>query len=64
VRHRQLGSSDLQVSEISLGSSLTYGGGGEREQAEAYVTKAFEEETLRQIDEILGEVVAYAGAAT
>jgi aryl-alcohol dehydrogenase-like predicted oxidoreductase len=42
VRYRQLGSSDLQVSEISLGSWLTYGGGVERERAEACVTKAFE----------------------
>jgi 1-deoxyxylulose-5-phosphate synthase len=42
VRYRQLGSSDLQGSEISLGSWLTYGGGVEREQAEACVAKAFE----------------------
>jgi aryl-alcohol dehydrogenase-like predicted oxidoreductase len=42
VRYRQLGSSDLHVSEISLGSWLTYGGGVEREQAEACVAKAFE----------------------
>src|SRR5881398_1594569 len=42
VRYRQLGSSDLDVSEISLGSWLTYGGGVEREQAEACVAKAFE----------------------
>jgi len=42
VRYRQLGSSDLRVSEISLGSWLTYGGGVEREQAEACVAKAFE----------------------
>jgi len=42
VRYRQLGSSDLQVSEISLGSWLTYGGGVERERAEACVAKAFE----------------------
>lgn len=42
MRTRQLGSSDLRVSEISLGSWLTYGGGVEREQAEACVAKAFE----------------------
>jgi aryl-alcohol dehydrogenase-like predicted oxidoreductase len=42
VRFRQLGSSDLVVSEISLGSWLTYGGGVAREQAEACVATAFE----------------------
>jgi aryl-alcohol dehydrogenase-like predicted oxidoreductase len=42
VRYRRLGSSDLDVSEISLGSWLTYGGGVHREQAEACVAKAFE----------------------
>jgi aryl-alcohol dehydrogenase-like predicted oxidoreductase len=42
VRRRQLGSSELQVSEISLGSWLTYGGGVGRERAEACVAKAFE----------------------
>jgi aryl-alcohol dehydrogenase-like predicted oxidoreductase len=42
MKYRQLGSSDLQVSEISLGSWLTYSGGVEREQAEACVQKAFE----------------------
>src|SRR5919199_3728087 len=42
VRYRRLGSSDLEVSEIALGSWLTYGGGVERERAEACVERAFE----------------------
>jgi 1-deoxyxylulose-5-phosphate synthase len=43
MRYRRLGSSDLHVSEISLGSWLTYGGRGvERERAEACVSKAFD----------------------
>jgi len=42
VRYRRLGSSDLDVSEISLGSWLTYGGGVPTAQAEACVAKAFE----------------------
>jgi 1-deoxyxylulose-5-phosphate synthase len=42
VQYRQLGDSELRVSEISLGSWLTYGGGVERERAEACVAKAFE----------------------
>jgi aryl-alcohol dehydrogenase-like predicted oxidoreductase len=42
MRYRRLGSSDLDVSEIALGSWLTYGGGVERERAEACVAKAFE----------------------
>jgi aryl-alcohol dehydrogenase-like predicted oxidoreductase len=43
VRLRKLGSSDLEVSEISLGSWLTYSGGVEREQARQCVDVAFEE---------------------
>jgi 1-deoxyxylulose-5-phosphate synthase len=42
VRYRKLGNSDLSVSEVSLGSWLTYGGGVDRERAEACVRKAFE----------------------
>jgi len=42
MRYRRLGPSELEVSEISLGSWLTYGGGVPREQAEACVAKAFE----------------------
>jgi aryl-alcohol dehydrogenase-like predicted oxidoreductase len=42
VNFRKLGSSDIEVSEISLGSWLTYSGGVEREQAEACVKAAFE----------------------
>ncbi|MHB8234328.1 MAG: aldo/keto reductase family protein [Solirubrobacteraceae bacterium] len=39
---RRLGGSDLEVSEISLGSWLTYSGGVEREQARACVDAAFD----------------------
>jgi aryl-alcohol dehydrogenase-like predicted oxidoreductase len=42
MRRRKLGSSDLMVSEISLGSWMTYGGSVARERAEACVAKAFE----------------------
>lgn len=42
MKYRQLGNSDLNVSEIILGSWLTYGGGVEWQKAEACVNKAFE----------------------
>jgi aryl-alcohol dehydrogenase-like predicted oxidoreductase len=41
MRYRNLGSSDLQVSEISLGSWLTFGVGVERDRAAAVVDAAF-----------------------
>ena len=42
MRYRRLGDSDLTVSEISLGSWLTYGTSVEREQAWACVRRAFD----------------------
>ena len=42
MQYRQLGSSDLKVSEISLGSWLTYGVGVEGDKARACVDRAFE----------------------
>jgi aryl-alcohol dehydrogenase-like predicted oxidoreductase len=42
VLYRRLGSSDLNISEISLGSWLTYGGGVSNRRAEACVDKAFD----------------------
>jgi aryl-alcohol dehydrogenase-like predicted oxidoreductase len=41
MRYRKLGSSDLEVSEISLGSWLTFGVGVERDRAAAVVDAAF-----------------------
>ncbi|MCW2984054.1 MAG: hypothetical protein JWR63_1624 [Conexibacter sp.] len=41
MRYRKLGSSDLEVSEISLGSWLTYSGGVAFEQARACTDAAF-----------------------
>ena len=40
--YRRLGNSDLNVSEIALGSWLTYGGGVQRAEAEACVQRAFD----------------------
>jgi aryl-alcohol dehydrogenase-like predicted oxidoreductase len=42
MKLRQLGDSDLEVSEISLGSWLTYSGGVERDQTEACTRAAFD----------------------
>jgi len=68
MRYRKLGSSDLEVSEIALGSWLTYGGGVASAQAEACVAKAFEVginfiDTANvysggKAEEFLGEVLA------
>ena len=42
MEFRRLGDSDLEVSEISLGSWLTYGAGVERDQTEACTKAAFD----------------------
>jgi len=42
MKYRKLGNSDLKVSEISLGSWLTYGGGVDKERATACVNRAFD----------------------
>ena len=42
MEYRRLGSSDLDVSEIALGSWLTFGGGVERDRAVACVDRALE----------------------
>jgi aryl-alcohol dehydrogenase-like predicted oxidoreductase len=42
VRYRKLGDSELEVSEISLGSWLTFGAGVERDQTEACTRAAFD----------------------
>jgi 1-deoxyxylulose-5-phosphate synthase len=42
MKFRKLGWSEIEVSEISLGSWLTYSGGVEREQAQACVQAAFD----------------------
>jgi aryl-alcohol dehydrogenase-like predicted oxidoreductase len=43
MKYRKLGSSDLEVSEISLGSWLTYGVGVEADKARACLDEAFAE---------------------
>src|ERR1700722_13308770 len=68
MQYRKLGASDLSVSEISLGSWLTYGVGVEQERARACVDRAFDL-GINFIDtanvfgrgaaeEVLGEVLA------
>ena len=42
MKYRKLGASNLMVSEISLGSWLTYGVGVEAERAKACIAKAFD----------------------
>src|ERR1700761_5033087 len=42
MKYRKLGASDLEVSEISLGSWLTYGVGVEKDSAIACVNRAFD----------------------
>ena len=41
MKYRKLGNSDLEVSEISLGSWLTYGVGVEADAARACLEEAF-----------------------
>ncbi len=43
MKYRKLGSSDLEVSEISLGSWLTYGVGVEADKARACLDEAFDQ---------------------
>ena len=42
MKYRRLGDSDLNVSEICLGSWLTYGGSVERDRAESCIAAAFD----------------------
>ena len=43
MHYRTLGNSDLDISEIVLGSWLTYGVGVDRDRAKACVDRAFDE---------------------
>jgi aryl-alcohol dehydrogenase-like predicted oxidoreductase len=68
MQYRRLGSSDLEVSELALGSWMTYGGGVDDADAEACIAKAFEVginfiDTANiysdgKAEELLGEVLA------
>ena len=68
MRYRQLGDSGIEISEIGLGSWLTYGGGVARADAEACVDAAFDEGitfvdtanvySYGAAEEFLGEVLA------
>ncbi len=68
MRYRRLGDSELEVSEISLGSWLTYGGGVADDQARACVDAAFDAGinfidtsnvyALGSAESFLGEVLA------
>jgi aryl-alcohol dehydrogenase-like predicted oxidoreductase len=68
VRYRRLGDSDLEISEIGLGSWLTFGGGISRADAEGCVAAAFDEgvnflDTANvyahgAAEELLGDVLA------
>ena len=68
MHYRRLGSSDLEVSEIALGSWLTYGGSVERDQAASCVERAFElginfidtanVYAVGRAEELLGELLA------
>ncbi len=42
MQYRQLGNSDLKISEIALGSWMTFGGGVEAKRSEACVRRALE----------------------
>ncbi len=61
MRYRKLGDSEIEVSEISLGSWLTYSGGLEREQTEACTKAAFDAGiTLFDTSNIYGQGTAEA----